>query len=212
MNNVFFLAASLSLSVFVGAATAATVVSSTATLSGGTLLNFEGVADGTNSDNLYVGSGVTFSATTGSTRIWNPAFPPGGQVASSGTGVLGPSASPSPISMSFASGQSFVEFFFADTLTFAGTTYTISAFDTGASFLESIFLSASELTTPDYLSFVSGSANIGRIDFTPSNTGENFSIDDLRFGVTAVPIPATLPLLLAGVGAFGALRSRRKKT
>jgi hypothetical protein len=40
-------------------------------------------------------------------------------------------------------------------------------------------------------------------------TDESFAVDNITLNVPAVPVPASLPLLLAGFGALGMLRRRR---
>ena len=183
------------------------ILSATATQTGGTLIDFEGQTDGANADNLYVGLGVTFSATVGNTRIWDPLLG-GNQVASSGTGVLGPTGpNTDPISIHFNSGQSFVEFFFADPNVFGGTSYTLTAFDGSNNVLESLLIPSSSLPGNFYTGFARTSADILRVAIDPSNGGENFSVDDLRFGNTAaVPEPATLTLVGLGWGVLAARR------
>lgn len=42
-------------------------------------------------------------------------------------------------------------------------------------------------------------------------SNDGFSIDDVTLGLTAVPVPATLPLLMAGAGAFGFIRRKQRK-
>ena len=45
--------------------------------------------------------------------------------------------------------------------------------------------------------------------FDDSSTAAGVAYGDFRFDVAQVPLPATLPLLLAGLGAFGVARRRK---
>lgn len=207
-SALVYAAAGAVMLIFGASANAAAIFSPAPTQSGGTLLDFEGFTSGQNADVLFAASGVTFSGAVANTRIWDPPFPPGGQVASSGTGVFGPSAPESnPVTMTFASPESFVEFFFADTLTFAGTSYTFTAFGSGGVFLENLVVPNASLGAPFYTGFVRGAADIVSIEISPSEVGENWSVDDLRFG-SSVPEPASLALLGLGLSGLGFARRR----
>ena len=175
------------------------ILSNVATQSGGTFINFEGQTNGANADNLYSGLGVAFSSTAGNTRIWNPPLA-GNQVANSGIGVMGPSAANTdPISIIFSVGQSFAEFFFADPNVFAGTSYTITAYDAADAILESLMIPVTSLPGTYFTGFTRTSADMRRIAIDPSAGGENFSIDDLRFGATAVPEPSSIAIVALGL-------------
>lgn len=176
------------------------IFSGVATQSGGTFIDFEGQANGANANNLYAGLGVTFSSAVGNTSIYNPPFP-GNQVANSGSGVLGPTAADNdPISIVFASGQSFAEFFFADPNVFQGTTYSITAYDALDAVLESLLIPAANLPGTYFVGFTRSGADIRRVSIDPSNGGENFSIDDLRFGAAAIPEPSSILMAALGLG------------
>ena len=41
---------------------------------------------------------------------------------------------------------------------------------------------------------------------------DGFSIDDITVGLTAVPVPASLPLLAFGAGAFAFMRRKPRKS
>jgi hypothetical protein len=200
---------------------------------GGTVIDFEGFAEGTIISNQYAGLGVTFTQDDGGTpQIDNlPAlfgYGPG-----SGVGMLTGSTNggaPFPtvagLIAVFSSPMGQVGAFFSDTAPLGS--YTFTAFDGGGGVLESITLTLAQSNTNYgncgtfpavtgcglFVGFDrSGTNDIGSIQFGPSATsGDAFSIDDLRFrAVPAVPEPATLVLLavaLAGLG-FGIRRGRR---
>lgn len=190
--------------------------SATSTLSGATLINFEGLAEGT-----LVGSGtysgVTFSQPDGGRpQIDNSPFL-FGYGPSSGTGVLTGSTeggAPFPtvagLTVTFSSGQSSVEAFLSDTSALG--TYNILAYGFGGVLLDSFNASG----TNRYVGFSGLGADIYSVQFGPSSAfGDAFAIDDVRFvaATGAVPEPGTWAMMLLGFGGMGvALRRRRSLT
>ena len=79
-----------------------------------------------------------------------------------------------------------------------------AAFANGATSLVEISLAASvQSLRVDLMNYTS---------FAGSNTtNDGFSIDDIAVGLSAVPVPAGLPLMLVGAGAFAAARRKQRK-
>ncbi len=57
---------------------------------------------------------------------------------------------------------------------------------------------------------VSQGASVGGDFLLGSIPSNQSTLTATRIDIAAVPLPASLPLLLVGLGAFGALRMRRK--
>lgn len=201
----------LMVALLAGAAIAAPINSTGGpTTSGGTFIDFEGQAEGTDATSLYSGMGVTFSANAGNPVIDNNPFS-FAYNAGSGTGVLSIDTAPAGLGLQFAAAASSVEFFFSDTAPLGD--YVISAFDSSSALLESFTLTLADIgaASDRWLGFVRGSADISRVTVVPNEGADAFALDDLRFGAAGrLPEPASLGLVgLALVGAGFAARKRK---
>ncbi len=217
-------------------ATAASYTSYTSVLSGGSLINFEGMAEGTLIDTQY--AGVTFSQTpSGRPQIDNlpPIF---GYGASSGGGVLtgsteGGNAFPTVAGMTatFSSGHNGVELFFSDTAPLGS--YPITIYGAGGAVLASINIAAADILPPGYgggtfppagtsplpgifVGYTSATNNIFGIGVGPgAASNDAFAIDDLRFttsGGGVIPEPTTWAMMVIGFGGVGAMIRRRHRS
>src|SRR5438034_115038 len=193
-----------------GAAYGAPLQSYTPQTSGGTLITFEGQAEGTLISNQF--SGVTFSQPDVGRPMIDTYENAGwlfGYGASSGSAVLtgsteGGAAFPTiaGIIATFSSPVSSVEVFLSDTSPFdtgLGGPYTISAYGAGETLLESFVVARGTVVPPGYaggvfpppgttplpgifVGFVRPSGDIVSIQIGPSSTANDaFAIDDLRF-------------------------------
>lgn len=104
----------------------------------------------------------------------------------------------------------------------SGETFSITAYDSevGGTALDSIHISAGDPDTGNGVAtnwiFERATADIRRIEFAGSRQGLGFfglGFDNFDSGInlTAVPLPAGLPLLLLGISAFATPALRRKK-
>jgi len=215
-------------------ATAASYTSYTSVLSGGSLIDFEGMAEGTLIDTQY--AGVTFSQTpSGRPQIDNlPAL--FGYGASSGSGVLtgsteGGNQFPTIAGMTatFSSGHNGVELFFSDAAPLGGA-YPITIYGAGGAILASFNLAASDILPPGYgggsfppagtfplpgifVGYTSAANDIFGIGVGPSaSANDSFAIDDLRFTTGGVvPEPTTWAMMVIGFGGVGAMIRRKQR-
>lgn len=189
----------------------------------GTVIDFEGYAEGTLIDNEYAGVGVTFSQPGGGTPQIDTIPPPffaysAGSGSNALTGTVDPQApfiTVSGLIATFATPMSDVGAFMSDTAPLGN--YTISAFGAGNVLLESFVVPGATLTggcatgvstlgCGAFVGFSRATADILAIQFGPSlASGDAFAIDDLRF----VPEPALLSLL--GLGLLVATRRIRRR-
>ncbi|MEP5758168.1 MAG: VPLPA-CTERM sorting domain-containing protein [Litoreibacter sp.] len=103
-----------------------------------------------------------------------------------------------------------ITFFFDQRIDFSGFTIyddarvTVTS-DTGSSAVE-------EVSADGRFNIFDFDAGLfaGVTSLTFDFNGHSGAIDDLRFEVSAVPVPASLPLLMIGVGGLAALRRRNR--
>jgi hypothetical protein len=199
-------------------AQASVIVSATPTLTGGTLIGFDGLASGTIIQNQY--AGVTFGQVDGGTpQIDNPPYLYGYHSGlQSGTGVLTGSTNGGAefptiagLTATFGSLQQDVQVFFSDTATLGS--YPITVYGANGNAIESVTLPDAG-NVEDYVTFEETSAKIASIQIGPSSAAyDAFAIDDLSFNFTsAVPEPSVWAAMVFGFFGLGAmLRSARRK-
>jgi hypothetical protein len=236
MKLTAFLIAAASTVALGSAAGAGTYTSYTSQLSGGTLIDFENLANATLVGAQY--AGVTFSQVGGGLPQIDASPFIFGYGASSGTHVLTGARGGANefdtiagINASFATGHSAVEFFFSDTAQLGS--YPIVFYGSGGSVLASLTLLNNGTVLPPgyaggtfpppgtfplpglFVGFTTAGDDIFGIGIGPgAATNDSFAIDDLRLSATAgAPEPATWGLMILGFGVAGAsLRRCRAAT
>ncbi len=194
----------------------------------GTVLDFEGQAEGTIITNQY--AGVTFSQTGGGAPMIDDSPFLFAYESASGAGVLtgsnqgGNVATTAGIIATFTSPVAQAGAFMSDTAPLGD--YLVQAFGAGNVLLESVLISAAQF--PDFsngacdasspytgtgcgvfVGFIRPQGDILSVQFGPSSAARGsdaFAIDDLTFDAQAAPEPATLALM--GTGLALALRRR----
>ena len=207
------------------------IKSYTPVLTTGSLIDFEGFAEGTLISNQY--AGLTFGQDDGGTPMIDNHSWLYGYGCSSGSAVLigsttGGATWPTVagIVLNFSSPVSDVQAFFSDTAPLGN--YVISAYDSTSTLLESVTVLSSETLPPGYagstfpppgttplpgiyVGFTRSAADIAWVQIGRSTaTGDSFAIDDVRFvsgGV--IPAPGAILLGTMGAGLVGWLRRRK---
>ena len=213
-------------------ASAQTYTSYTSQLSGGNLIDFENLANGTLVDTQY--SGVTFGQDGGGGRPQIDQFPMlFGYGSSSGDHVLTGSTEGNHafdtiagITAHFTSGQNAVEFFFSDTAQLGA--YPVQFLGAGDVVLATVTLANDGSVLPPgysggifpppgtsplpglFVGYNSGSNNIFGIAIGPSGaSNDSYAIDDVRFHAAGAPEPAAWALMIGGFALAGAALRRR---
>jgi hypothetical protein len=202
----------------------------TPVVSGGTVIDFEGRAEGALIDTQY--PGVTFGQApmAGRPQIDNYSWL-FGYGASSGSAVLTGSTeggytfpTVAGITATFDTPTSAVQAFLSDTAPIGD--YDIQAFDSSNVLIDSITVLGGEILPPGYsggafpppgtfplpgiyVGFVHTSADIARIQIGPSSGfGDAFAVDDVQF--LPIPEPGSLALLV-GLGLGGSVLLGRRR-
>jgi hypothetical protein len=193
---------------------------------GGTVIDFEGLAEGTLIDTEYSGMGVTFTQDDGGTPMIDNLPALFGYGPGSGTGMLtgsttGGAQFPTVAGLvaEFSTPQAQVGAFLSDAAPLGD--YTISAFGAGGVLLESFVVAGASFpncgtsfpVAPGcgvFAGFDRVTADILSVQWGPSAAfGDSFAIDDVRFTGSTVPEPATLTLF--GLTAVGIAAARRRR-
>jgi len=231
MKRVVSVAVLLLLASMVAPGWAAGIKSYAPVLTTGSLIDFEGFAEGTLISNQY--AAVTFGQHDGGTPMIDNYSWLYGYGCSSGSAVLTGSTTGGAlyptvagIVLNFGSPVSDVQAFFSDTAPLGN--YVISAYDSTNVLLESLTVLSSETLPPGYsagpfpapgttplpgiyVGFSRSTPDIAWIQIGPStSSGDSFAIDDVRFASGGViPAPGAILLGTMGAGLVGWLRRRR---
>ncbi len=177
--------------------------------SAATVIDFDDMASFAAVGSTY--PGVTFSdaATFGLLLAGSS----GANVLTSISGGFQPQQS-NPISAVFASAASFVSLTGVD---IGGHGFVLKAFDavTGGNLVQQATYLGSNFGVGTFTTLsVSGPA-IWRVEFSQIanlGLGDGMAFDDFTYELAAVPVPASLPMILAGLGGLGLLARRRKSS
>lgn len=174
-----------------------------------TVIDFDSIADGATINAQFAAQGVTFANAVGST--WSVSAP-----GTSGTKLisLSDSFSPqqsNPIEALFANAQSMVSI----VATNVGSEGAIlKAFDAlvGGNLVGSDSYTGTGAGVTEFDTLMVSGSGILRLELSQIGSGrsEGMLFDNLSFEAMApVPLPAGLPLLLAGLGAFAVIGRRK---
>lgn len=92
-----------------------------------------------------------------------------------------------------------------------GGTAVVNLYD-GANLIDTQTITTSAISTFDTFAGFTGLGNISNLHLSVSSGDQFVNIDDLRFGTTAVPEPASLALLGIGLIGIGAMRKKAALT
>jgi len=234
LKSVLVAATTTAILGWASTAGAAGYTSATSVLTGGSLIDFEDLANGTLVDTQY--AGVTFSQTPGGGRpqideapaIFGYGFSSGSKALTGSTegGVTFDTIA--GINVAFGAGKNAVEFFFSDTAPLGD--YSVVFYGLGGAVLETVTLSQASILPAGYsggvfpapgtfplpglfVGYTSAGNDIYGIGIGPgAASNDSFAIDDLRFAAGGgVPEPATWAMMLMGFGGLGAVLRRRSR-
>jgi len=173
----------------------------------GTVINFEGLPDGTQVTTQFPGLVFTDATVAQAGVSLNQfEFPP-----RSGVNVVFDDGG--PVSIAFATPESSVGGFFTYSvpLTFSAFDATNDLLGTVSSaFAENLALSGDPGSSPNEFLNLAFAGGISRVTITGDPAGASFTLDDLTF--RAVPEPSTLLLLLASsLAGVASMSSRRRR-
>ncbi|UCG59885.1 MAG: hypothetical protein JSU70_10265 [Phycisphaerales bacterium] len=213
MKKRYCLVVACGILCLVGTSWAAPIKSYVPVLTGGPVIDFEGLAEGTLISTQY--PGVTFGQHDGGTPMIDNSPMLYGYAPSSGVSVLTGSTTggaPYPtvagITLTFDSLVGRVQAFFSDTAPLGD--YTVAAYDTGDALLESLTIFDGDTPPGLYVGFMRPVADIAWIQIGPSTVlNDAFAIDDVQFGRAVIPAPGAILLGSIGVSLVGWLRRRK---
>jgi hypothetical protein len=178
-----------------------------------TLINFDGLPDGTVVNNLFAAQGVTFARDDGQAVPvidWTSL----GRTTTSPTNVIGTISTSAAhyvfdLNVLFGSPILQVGAFFGNDQGVGYTQTTLEVFDIANNSLGSVVVNTNDNTSVDQFIGLSSTAPFARARFSNNGTFLAVVLDDLQF-VSRVPEPASAWLLITGGLALGAFRVRKR--